>query len=244
MTISLGSIDSSNTGSSVLKEGLSSYTETDLGRDDFLTLLVTQLKHQDPLNPLESTDFTAQLAQYSSLEQLFSVNENLELIKTAQEQGSQYQALNLIGKEIVADGSLLSLEGGQDAEGSFNLSERAECTVLITDSDTNLIREIPLGVLGEGQQRFQWDGRDESGVTQNPGAYGFEIMALNENGESLEVETRITGKVTGVDLKTASPILYVGEIPVTLSEIRDIKVPGSSNNTGGTSESEYTEGEI
>ncbi|MCD6298377.1 MAG: flagellar hook assembly protein FlgD, partial [Deltaproteobacteria bacterium] len=75
-------------GTSYAEASPSASAKKDLGRDDFLTLLVAQLKHQDPLNPLESTEFTSQLAQYSSLEQLFDVNQNLESIKSGQDQGS------------------------------------------------------------------------------------------------------------------------------------------------------------
>ncbi len=207
---------------------LSSATSADdLGREDFLTLLVAQLEHQDPLNPLESTEFTSQLAQYSSLEQLFSVNQNLESINSDQQEASKLQSLDLIGKQIVAEGETLLLEQGETSMGSFNLDEVAECSVLITDADGYYVREISLDYLDPGLHDFEWDGRDDSGNMQESGSYNFEIIAVNEEGNILSVDKMITGKVTGVDLGGATPILYMGEIPIGLSQIVDISSPES-----------------
>ena len=121
--------------------------EEALGRDDFLKLFLAQLNNQDPLNPMDGTEFSAQLAQFSSLEQLFNVNENLESMKTLQDNSSRFQALELIGKDIEAEGDTLSLVNGTPTTGSFTLEEAADCTVLINDADGYPVREIPLGSL-------------------------------------------------------------------------------------------------
>ena len=200
-------------------------TAQSLGLDDFLKMFLAQLEHQDPLNPMEGTEFSAQLAQFSSLEQLFYVNGNLESLKSAQDQNSRFQALDFIGKEIVAEGDMLSLEQGETPEGSFTLNGTANCTVVITDPNGYPVREISMGALGPGRHSFEWDGYDESGAMREPGIYGFEITAITESGEILPVETQITGQVTRVNLEGSSTLLYVGEIPLTISQIIDIKVP-------------------
>jgi len=214
-------------GTSYAEASPSASAKKDLGRDDFLTLLVAQLKHQDPLNPLESTEFTSQLAQYSSLEQLFNVNENLDLISSGQENASKLQALNFIGKEIVAEGENLLLEQDETSMGSFNLDEAADCSVLITDADGSYVRQISLGSLEPGTHDFEWDGRNDSGNIQETGIYNFEVIAVTEDGQTLSVNNLITGKITGVDLEGDSPILYMGEIPIGLSQVIDISFPGS-----------------
>jgi flagellar basal-body rod modification protein FlgD len=203
-------------------------SKDNISRDEFLTLFVAQLRHQDPLNPLDSTEFTAQLAQYSSLEQLLNVNENLESMKVSQEQDYRLQALDFLGKEVVADGDLLFLEPKQMSEGGFSITDSAHCTAFVMDSNGIPVKSIPLGVLGAGQHNFQWDGRDAAGNNMDPGIYSFEVTAMTGEGMVLPVTTQITGKVTGVNLETETPVLFLGDIPMYLSQIREIKVPESS----------------
>jgi flagellar basal-body rod modification protein FlgD len=214
-------------GTTYEKASLSTTATNDLGREDFLTLLVAQLKHQDPLNPLESTEFTSQLAQYSSLEQLFNVNKNLEVISSGQKEASKLQSLDFIGKEIVAEGENLLLEQGRTSMGSFNLDVVADCSVLITDANGDYVRKMSLGYLEPGSHEFEWDGRDDSGNIKDAGIYNFGVMAVDEDGQILSVDKRITGKVTGVDFDGGSPILYMGKIPISLSQVVDIRFPES-----------------
>ena len=199
-----------------------------INRDEFLTLFVAQLRHQDPLNPLDSTEFTAQLAQYSSLEQLLNVNENLESMKASQEQDYRLQALDFLGKEVIADGDMLFLEPNQMSEGGFSITDSANCTAFIMDSNGIPVKSIPLGVLGAGQHDFQWDGRNAAGAKMDPGIYNFEVTAMTGDGMILPVTTQITGKVTGVNLETETPVLFLGDIPMYLSQVMEIKVPESS----------------
>jgi flagellar basal-body rod modification protein FlgD len=200
-------------------------TTQELGLDNFLKMFLAQLEHQNPLDPMEGSEFSAQLAQFSSLEQLFDVNDNLESLLAAQDQNSRFQALDFIGKEVVAEGDRLSLKQGETAKGSFTLNGTANCTVAIFDSNGHPLREISMGTLGPGQHPFEWDGHDGSGAVREPGIYGFEITAVTEDGQIIPVETLITGRVTRVNLEGGSTLLYVGEIPLTISQIMDIKEP-------------------
>lgn len=202
-------------------------TEDTLGRDQFLKMFLAQLKYQDPLNPMEGTEFSAQLAQFSSLEQLFNINENLESLRTLQSDTSRFQALDLIGKRVEAEGGLLSLETGESSQGSFILDDTAECSVRIYDQDGYPVRDIQMDTLTPGQHSFEWDGFDENGEIVDPGIYLFEITAVTENGETLPVETRISGIVNRVNLDNQVPLLYIGEIPITLSQVLDIQLPES-----------------
>lgn len=218
----------------VEEENLYAEKSTDVtGRDDFLKMFLAQMQHQDPLNPMDSSEFSAQLAQFSSLEQLFNVNENLEDMQSSISQSSLYQALDFIGKEIMAKGDLLSLEQDKTSTGSYILGGAADCTLYIYDTDGNFVREMSLGAQDAGQHTFEWDGRDASGNMMEPGVYGFEITALSGDGESLDVETLINGMVTRVNMEGSSPLLYVGEIPLTISQIMDIKVTEDSSSPDG-----------
>jgi flagellar basal-body rod modification protein FlgD len=174
---------------------------------------------------MDSTQFSAQLAQFSSLEQLFNVNENLEAIKDVQDGSSRFQALDLIGKEIEAEGNVLSLEPGRNSMGSFSMDNTAQCTVLITDPDGYPVREMQIGILGPGRHSFEWDGKNGNGEMMDQGVYGFDVMAVTESGQTVPVETRIRGQINRVNLEGETPLLYIGEMPIDISQVMDIRVP-------------------
>lgn len=220
--------------------GIPTYTEEShygetisksIGRDDFLKLFVAQVNYQDPLNPMESQEFTAQLAQFSSVEQLYNVNENLEIIRSDQDRNSQFQVLGFIGKEVMAEGDLLSGGQGQLSTGGFVLDETADCTVVIMDGEGYPIRTLSLGLQGAGERAFEWDGRDDSGILQERGIYAFAVSALSPDGESIPVETRIRGPVSRVSLEQSEPLLYVGDIPLDISRVVDIRAPSSAEES-------------
>jgi flagellar basal-body rod modification protein FlgD len=173
-----------------------------LGKDDFLKMLVAQLQNQDPLNPLDGADFTAQLAQFSSLEQLSNMNTQLEVLNFYQSSLNNAQSVNLIGKEVTARGDGIKVEG-TSADLPYNLSEVASnVTIKIYDEDANLVDTIELGSQQEGENSVTWDCSD---VAQ--GDYTFEISAIDANGDEIPVYTIITGQVTGVTFKDGSPYL-------------------------------------
>jgi flagellar basal-body rod modification protein FlgD len=206
------------------EEGL--YTEKkpdSIGRDEFLKLFLAQLNHQDPLNPMDSQEFTSQLAQFSSVEQLFNVNENLESIKSTEDEGARFQVLNFIGKEVIAEGDRLTLDEGLSSRGGFTLDDSAYCMATVLDSRGYPIRTLSLGELESGEHTFTWDGRDEAGILQDPGVYNFEVTAMAPDGQLRSVETRIQGLVSRVNLEGTSPLLYVGDIPLSLSQVMEIK---------------------
>ena len=207
-------------------EGSTNYTDKasgTMGQDQFLTLLLAQLKYQDPLNPMEGTEFSAQLAQFSSLEQLVNMNDKLESLEAVQQGSNRLQALNLIGTEVEASGNILSLKDGEMAKGIFSVEDWANCVVNIFDQDGKLIRQLDLGGVNPGEQEFLWDGKDSGGGQMIEGAYPFEIVAVNAEGQTLSVETRIQGKVDSINLENNDPILYIGETALTLDQIKDIK---------------------
>jgi len=195
-----------------------------LGKDAFLTLLVAQMENQDPLNPMEGSEFTAQLAQYSSLEQLYNVNDNLELINDGQSGMSSYYALDFMGKEIYVDGNSLTMKQGADVSGGFSINYPGSCTVNILDSNGQQVKSLSLGNLEAGTHGFDWDGLGENGNTLTGGDYTFEVTAVGNDGKSLSAETYTMGKVDRVSLAGDMPMLYVGSTAVAVSEVKDIRL--------------------
>jgi len=191
----------------------SSYTspKKELGKEDFLKLLVEQLKHQDPLNPMESAEFTAQLAQFSSLEQLFGMNENLEGIQQVLSNENKENLIELIGKTVKADDNTILVEDGNAASGSYTLEEEADVAISVYDGDGIEIRRLYPGRQAAGEHNVDWDGRDDSGEMVKDGIYTFEVIAKDDAGNYVTANTYISGEVTGVTYKYGIPYLMIGD---------------------------------
>lgn len=196
--------------------------EDKLGRDAFMKLFLAQMNQQDPLNPMDTTQFSAQLAQFSTLEQLYNANENLESIESLQSSDNKYQVLDLIGKEVQAESNNLILNNGEPAKGAFYLEEPAECVVRVYDEDGSAIRDIDLSYLEEGNHSFEWDGFDDDGNIHTSGIYTYRISAVSPSGDSVSVEKYIQGTVTRVNLDEDDPVLYIGDSPFALSQVKNV----------------------
>ncbi len=174
-----------------------------LGKEDFLKLLVTQLRFQDPMAPQDPKDFVAQLAQFSTLEQQINSNTNLvvlgKLVQHLSDSMLMSRGVGLLGKTVKALGNSLAISGGNPVTGSYQLPQDAkQVTVNIYDAGGKLVRTLELGSQSAGMRQFTWDGKDAEGKTVADGAYTFQVTAVDDKGQSLEVTTYFTGKVTEV----------------------------------------------
>ncbi len=169
-----------------------------LGKDDFLQLLVAQLTAQDPLNPLEAQDFSAQLAQFSSLEQITNVNSTLKELKQSQDAMSNASMISLIGKSVDVPGNTFDLQPGTPVNLSYILPEGADSVFVdVFDASGELVTTLT-GNNEEGTNLVVWDGVTGEGETAPAGAYSFKVRALTKEGDPLEAETFTTGLVTDV----------------------------------------------
>jgi flagellar basal-body rod modification protein FlgD len=205
--------------------GIESYVSAKpvLGKDDFLMLLVEQLKNQDPLNPMESTEFTAQLAQFSSLEQLTNMNESLQYSQLYQSSINNAQAVGFIGKTIKAAGDSINVKDGTSGQIQFDLAGNAETVnIHIYDSSDNLVKTINCGALNDGEQSMAWDGTHDNGETLSDGTYTFVVSAADAGGETIEASTYITAEVTGVTFKDGNAYLLAGDIEISMSDVIEV----------------------
>ena len=194
-----------------------------MGKEAFLTLLIAQLQHQDPLNPADSTEFTAQLAQFSSLEQLSNINENLESLKLYQASINNSQAVAFIGKEIVAKGNSVEVNSGRASDCEFDLSAAAkQATVSIYDATGGFVADIELAGLKAGKQNVTWDGKDRSGNAVADGTYTFEVQAEGAGGEKLTATTYSRGTVTGITFEDGITYLMIGGSKVAIGDVTRI----------------------
>lgn len=174
-----------------------------MGKEDFLNLLVTQLRYQDPMSPEDPKDFVAQLAQFSSLEQQINVNKQLEnlgeLLKTFTDSQNMAQGVSLLGKTVTGSGSQITVSGGQASEASFQLPSDAQALVVgIFDGSGQQVRILNLGAQSAGTCTFAWDGKDSDGNKVADGTYSYQVAAQNKDGQALQVDTYFTGKVEKV----------------------------------------------
>ena len=193
-----------------------------MGKDDFFKMMIAQLQHQDPLNPLDGTDFTAQLAQFSSLEQLTNMNDQLEILGLYQASLNNAQSISLIGKEITAIGDVIKVDGAS-VDLAYNLSESAKVTIKIYDEEANLVDTLELGSQQEGENSVTWDC---GGIAS--GNYTFEVSAIDANGDAISAYTLITGEVTGIAFKGGFfPYLSVNGQDIPLGNIISVNEPAA-----------------
>ena len=205
--------------------------KTVLGKEDFLKLLVAQLANQNPLNPMDSTEFTAQLAQFSSLEQLTNMNKNLGYLRLYQASINNAQAVNFIGKTVKASGNSISVKDGAPDQIQFDLAgDAAEVNIYVYDSSDNLVKTINCGSLSDGEQSIEWDGTNDDGETVSDGTYTFEVSAADANGETIEASTYMTVEVTGVIFKEGNAYLLAGDIEISMNDIIEVT---ESNDLNG-----------
>jgi flagellar basal-body rod modification protein FlgD len=198
----------------------SSTSKTTMGKDAFLTLLITQLQHQDPLNPADSTEFTAQLAQFSSLEQLNNVNENLSALKLYQASINNAQAVSFIGKDIVATGNSVEARSGQTVACEFDLAKPAQKVVVsVYDATGAFVKDVVATGLTAGRQTVSWDGRDRGGNTVADGTYTFEVQAEGSGKEAVAATTYTRGTVAGVSFQDGVTYLAVGNRRVAIGDV-------------------------
>lgn len=181
-----------------------------LGRDAFLTMLVAQLQHQDPLNPMDGTAFTAQLAQFSSLEAQFNTNETLEAIQEAINSGSASDHTDYIGKEIVGSVESIEVSGGVPFGGYFTLENQAEVMIAIYDQNGQEVRSIYPGQTSAGTHAVEWDGKDSSGKMVLDGTYTYDVFAKDDSGRYSKVQTTVSGIVGGIVYNNGVGYLQVG----------------------------------
>jgi flagellar basal-body rod modification protein FlgD len=219
----LSSISGLVSQSTLESAAASSSSNDELGKDTFLKLLTTQLQYQDPLNPMSNEEFVAQLAQFSSLEQLQTMSAGMESLYLVNMSMNNAALTGLIGKDVVATGSELHYSG----EGSVTLNYDASAattssTITITNTDGQVVYSGDMGALAEGDGSWTWDGKDMDGQTVPDGDYSFAIEGTDADGNSIAVDGRILGTVEGMDLSTGTPLLTVNGVTIDLSAILSV----------------------
>jgi flagellar basal-body rod modification protein FlgD len=194
----------------------------------FLTLLTTQLKNQDPLDPMKSSEFTTQLTQMTGVEQAIQTNKNLEALISANVFQAANTAVGLIGKQVEATNPGTLLTSGS-ADWNVNLASDAPSTTLQV-LDANGATVYTTTIDGKsGAQPFHWDGKDQSGNAQADGTYYLQVTANDANGQAVKSSVTTKGIVTAVDITTSNPVITVNGAQINYSDVTNVTNPQTSS---------------
>lgn len=210
--------------------------DSNIDQQDFLTILVAQLTHQDPMNPMEDTEMTGQLAEFSQLEQLTNVNKGLDTMLAAQTQNEMYDAVGFIGKDVKASGYKVSKSGSETAKIFYGAGEAVSKIKLnIYDQDGAIVRTVEMGSKQAGSYEFQWDGKNDAGQEVPDGIYSVGILAEDTNGEPVMMQTEISGKVSSVVNENGSIYLRLEDSRyINFSNVKEVVEPTKlSEGDGG-----------
>ena len=176
----------------------------------FLILLVTQLQNQDPLDPMDATEFTSQLIQFASVEQQIFQNSNLEKLLQLQETNQVSNLVDLIGTTVESEGRKMPLENGK-AEFTYTVpAGAAKATITITDS-SGLNVFTTDAITTAGKQTFSWNGKSSSGVQQTDGDYNVLVSGTDFQGNLLNISHTVFGRITGVGIEGSVLALNMGD---------------------------------
>jgi flagellar basal-body rod modification protein FlgD len=226
---------STGASSGISRQTLASNFET------FLTLLTTQLQHQNPLDPLDTNQFTQQLVAFAGVEQQLRTNDQLESLLKLQQVGYNVTALGFVGSHVTIDGASTELKDGLAV---WYLSSPAPATAHIEIQDANgsaVYTETK--TLDAATQPFQWNGKTSAGTIAPDGTYKIVVTAQDASGQAVQIGTSFSGVVDQVDISGEEPLLLIGATLTTMDKIRSVQrvVPAPDTNNPDPDQTENPE---
>jgi len=203
-----------------------------MDKDAFFKLMLAQLKNQDPSNPLKNHEMAAQLAQFSTLEQMTNMNTTLNEIKGAGKPAEQFQALNLIGKQVAGDSAKITrTEIDKEHEFKFTLPQDVDSAeIRVVNNKNEVIRTFKFSDLKQGENKISWNGQNDRGLNEKAGDYRFVFEGKNSSGQSVNPKTEFTGVITGIGFSMDGPVIQIGKQNVRLKDIRQFSDPSLKSN--------------
>lgn len=190
------------------------------GQDTFMKLLVAELKHQDPMDPVKNRDMVAQLASLTSVQKLSGIDDKLKGLQQSIVDGSSLQSAHLIGKTVTARTNSLTVNSLGVSAGGYGLPNAADSVkVSIVDSAGQVVRTLDLGEQAAGNKTFEWDGADASGRRVPLGKYSFQVSATDKAGAAIQPTTEVSGLVSEVRYTSGEPEVVLGNVHVGLSDV-------------------------
>ncbi len=217
----MSTITATNAASQSTTAASSTSTISD-GQDRFLKLLVTQLKNQDPLNPMDNAQITSQMAQISTVSGIDKLNATMQTMAASFNSAQSWQATSMIGHNVLAPGNVILLQGSS-AFGGVELDAAADAvTVSIRDASGQVLHKVSLGAQAAGLLSFQWDGATDSGNNAQAGKYSFAVEAT-AGGKAVGATALAVGQVGSVTTGKSGVMINVNEIgAIALSDVRQV----------------------
>jgi flagellar basal-body rod modification protein FlgD len=189
-----------------------------------MQMLVAELKNQDPTSPQDSSAFVTQLTQITQVEQTADINTNLQNLLSSQNKAGNLSSVSLIGQQVTAPGSQISLTSGSPSTLSFTLpSAAAGVSVQITDANGKTVSTLTQGATAAGTNSITWNGLDASNQPLPSGTYSFTVSGIDASGQTIQGTPMIQGQVTGVNLSGTTPVLTVNGQNVPLTSVVQVQ---------------------
>jgi len=199
----------------------SAFSQLTSNFDTFLTLLTTQLRNQNPLEPLSTEKFTEQLVQFASVEQSIKTNANLEALIALQSTSERDSAIGFVGKTIFVDRSSAT-NNGDGARWTYSLPQNASSTVITIMNDQGVIVARRRGAVSAGEHAINWNGLADNGSATATGRYQLAVKAINASGAPISASVQSQSSVTGVVFGADGPMLETAEGLVALDSVRRV----------------------
>ncbi len=214
-----------------------------LGKDDFLKIMITQMKNQDPTSPFKAEQMATEIAQFTSVEQLQNVNQNLNKMTTQNKPLEQMAMTNLIGKFVTIDRERFPHSEGQNDDLEFSLSKNAASVHVVVISEAGeQVFEKDMGAQKSGNVNLNWNGIKTNSLPAKAGNYFFRVDAKDDQGKPIEMASQVHSRVIGVSFENAEPVFLVGDArhqdKVTMRNILKIEVDSNPANAVGASKKE------
>jgi len=223
----------------------SAYADTDMDEQTFLKLFTTQLQYQDPLEPQDASDFVAQLAQFSELEELIDINSGMEALYVAMASVNNATMVQILGNVVTATSNEFHFDGENSVDMTFNAaSNAAESTVSIMDESGNVIYSEEIGSLSAGENNWTWDGKDNNGQVVEEGNYTYTVQATDADGNTVAVDEWLVGLVDSMEYSSGTPLPSINGVSFTLSDIIELETPeeAASDSSESDDSTDATDG--
>lgn len=198
-----------------------------LGKDDFMKLFIAQMQSQDPLNPQDATQMSAQMAQFNSLEQMMNLNKTMETMLKGQSTDRAVSMVNYVGKEVDLGNGLLKWDKEKLSKSTFSIEQPlANAMVEVRDGSGQIVSQEDMGNLMPGEHNVKWAGKMKDGNIANPGIYNFAIVGKTTDGQEVTVPIKTKVKVTGIDLQSDGGAFFTEVGKIDVKDIASVGLQG------------------
>ncbi len=186
---------------SLQRDGQQDKDPNRLAQEDFLKLMITQLKNQDPFKPMQNGEFLGQMAQFSTVSGIGDLKKTFESFGKGLVANQMLQAATLIGKQALVEGETRRFDGEQPVQGAFEVPEgTARAELQVFDASGTLVRRVDLGEAGKGRHAFTWDGRNEQGEPAAAGEYRFQVQLTHPDGRAEAARVMLYTRIASVSM--------------------------------------------